>query len=247
MAADLTTNLRATEGVMSVLFRAARIGTIRSVRTFVILLCAAAAAGCLRVDVPNGALKCSSNPDRRCPEGYFCAGDNTCWKTGSNAPAAKGRGDVCVLASECSTGYCVDGRCCDSACTGQCQACDVFGGGCTTITGAPHRFRPSCPSMGFDTCMAVCDGQDAYACHYPDASKMCGAQTCEGSPSSLTSASVCDGAGRCVPVSPMYVTPCPVPPHGASTCLGNQCDFTCYPPYERVGSMCVMPGSGDMG
>lgn len=42
-----------------------------------------ATAGCLGVGSPDGALKCADNPDRVCPEGFYCfAGDNTCWRDG---------------------------------------------------------------------------------------------------------------------------------------------------------------------
>ncbi len=42
-----------------------------------------ALAGCLGVDSPDGALKCSDVPKRACPEGFYCfAGDDTCWRYG---------------------------------------------------------------------------------------------------------------------------------------------------------------------
>ena len=44
---------------------------------------ALALAGCLGVDSPDGALRCSDVPKRACPEGFYCfAGDNTCWRYG---------------------------------------------------------------------------------------------------------------------------------------------------------------------
>jgi hypothetical protein len=221
-----------------------------AVRTFIILVCAAAAGSCLRVDVDSGVLECSSNPSRRCPEGYFCAANDTCWKNDSMFSAdagasAKHQGQACTLASDCDTGYCVDRVCCDSPCSGQCQACDVGGGVCTTIAGAPRGNRPACATAGFDACASVCDGRDATVCTYPDSSKPCGAQSCSSPPAVLKSATVCDGFGGCTPTSGMVTTPCPTPPGGTAVCSGDHCDFVCNPPYQRQGSMCVVPG--DMG
>ncbi len=65
---------------------------------------------------------------------------------------------------------CVDGYCCDSPCTGQCQACDVVGkkGICTTISGeAPHGTRPACsPTLlcaPGGVCAATCSSDAACA------------------------------------------------------------------------------------
>ena len=38
--------------------------------------------GCLDVDAIDGSLICSNVPDRKCPMGYYCAPNNTCWKNG---------------------------------------------------------------------------------------------------------------------------------------------------------------------
>lgn len=41
------------------------------------------AAGCFSPKYGNGDLKCQSGA-HPCPEGFQCAPDNTCWKTGSD-------------------------------------------------------------------------------------------------------------------------------------------------------------------
>ena len=54
---------------------------------------------------------------------------------------------TCTSGSECASGICSEGYCCNRACTGQCEACDVGGreGVCITISGeAPHGTKPSC-------------------------------------------------------------------------------------------------------
>lgn len=49
----------------------------------------------------------------------------------------KGPGAECSDAAECSSGFCQSGVCCDQACTGGCQACNVSGqaGTCTSACG----------------------------------------------------------------------------------------------------------------
>jgi hypothetical protein len=47
------------------------------------LLVAISFGGCLEIDTPDGALKCSTVPQRTCPEGFYClASTNTCWRYG---------------------------------------------------------------------------------------------------------------------------------------------------------------------
>lgn len=54
---------------------------MRSVAVLAFLL--SAFAGCLGVDSPDGALRCSEVAQRACPEGFYClASDNTCWRFG---------------------------------------------------------------------------------------------------------------------------------------------------------------------
>jgi hypothetical protein len=38
--------------------------------------------GCLDVDAIDGSLVCSTVPDRKCPMGFYCAPNNTCWRNG---------------------------------------------------------------------------------------------------------------------------------------------------------------------
>ena len=48
-------------------------------------------AGCLSVDSPDGALKCSDVAGRACPEGFYCfAGNDTCWRDGHMPDAGVG-------------------------------------------------------------------------------------------------------------------------------------------------------------
>src|SRR5262249_17496666 len=69
--------------------------------------------------------------DAACPIGDFCRA-GVCTPVGNP-------GTPCSRSAECATGLCVDGVCCNSDCTGQCEACNVTGkeGTCIAVTGEP--------------------------------------------------------------------------------------------------------------
>ncbi|HSN99892.1 MAG TPA: hypothetical protein VLS89_16460 [Candidatus Nanopelagicales bacterium] len=67
------------------------------------------AAGVMCLDM------CSANAD--CISTYYCNGV-TCSPKLTN-------GTACQNAAQCNSGFCVDGRCCDTACNGLCQACSM--------------------------------------------------------------------------------------------------------------------------
>ncbi|HMY17251.1 MAG TPA: VCBS repeat-containing protein, partial [Polyangium sp.] len=80
----------------------------------------------------NGVCENISNgqdPDNEC--GLSCNGSGACVK----AP----NGTSCSSAAECTSGHCIDGVCCNNACTGACNACDVPGsiGTCTANCAPP--------------------------------------------------------------------------------------------------------------
>ncbi len=64
-------------------------------------------------------------------------------------------GDVCGVNGDCASKLCIDGVCCNTACAGACEACDVTAGTCSPVTsGAPHGARSCAP---FNACAAgVC-------------------------------------------------------------------------------------------
>lgn len=127
---------------------------------------------------------------------------------------------TCTVAIDCASGFCVDGVCCDSACDGNCEACDVTGsvGTCTAVSGAPHGGRPACDSGGSDVCRAQsCDGKERKTCSYAPTSVACGAATCVAG--TATATAMCDGLGACS-------TPVTQSCH-PYVCDGDKCRTTC--------------------
>lgn len=130
---------------------------------------------------------CSSDAD--CVSGYYCA-SGTCTKQ-------SGPGVTCSSATECVSGFCVDGVCCNSACTGQCQTCAGSPTGtCTTVaSGQPVGTRPACTNAGA-TCGGTCSGSSGTACYYPGTSQTCGNPSCS-SDGTGTVTPACNGSGAC--------------------------------------------------
>lgn len=110
-------------------------------------------------------------------------------ETGGFDPAA------CTSAAACSTGYCVDSVCCESACDGQCESCKETGfvGKCKVIKGSPLSPRAVCGGTG--TCGGQCDGTNSKTCTFPDSTTICTAATCTAG--KVTTASVCNSVGAC--------------------------------------------------
>src|SRR5262249_44786134 len=148
---------------------------------------------------------------------------------------------------ECQTGHCADGLCCDTACGGQCEACDVAGtpGICVPVTGVPHGSRPSCaagskarpcaPAHSAGTPPASCEG-------FPGVETVCSDASCAGG--GATPAASCDGAGHC---QTSVGEPC-----DPFACKGTECatkcasDADCTPPStcDERGA-CTTPVAGE--
>jgi hypothetical protein len=75
-------------------------------------------------------------------------------------------GVACASGAECATGNCVDGVCCDSPCTGQCEACDLPGSGgtCSPVLGLPRGARPACVESGNLCTIGECTGEGRASC-----------------------------------------------------------------------------------
>ena len=109
-----------------------------------------------------------------CSDGQACAAGGAC--------KAK-NGTTCSGASDCASGFCVDGVCCDSLCDGVCQSCNqaTRAGQCSAYVAGSDP-QGEC-GLGGGVCRSTCNG--AGACDYPQLGVTCG--DCR----------VCDGNGLC--------------------------------------------------
>ena len=169
------------------------------------------------------ACRTSCDTDVECAAGNYC-------REGMCVPRQP-NGGACTMTAECASGNCVDGVCCNTACDGQCEACDNSGsvGTCSPTMGAPRGTRPGCAGAG--SCAGTCDGSSRTNCAYPGSSVECRAASCaEGQ---ATNRGTCDGAGGCG--SP---TTAPCAPY---TCEGAMCRASCTAASDCVtGYRCEM-------
>jgi hypothetical protein len=101
----------------------------------------------------------------------------------------------CARDDECATGHCADGVCCNNACDGQCEACDLpdSRGVCNPVTGEPRGIRKGCPVPGAGICsVQACDGKEPTRCVYIHGAQTDCASICGGRVQRH-----CNGAGLC--------------------------------------------------
>jgi MYXO-CTERM domain-containing protein len=193
------------------------------------------AAGC-----DGAAIACNGN----CAVDTDCTGATTA--DGGAAPSAYCSAGVCVpkldngalcgSGTQCSSGFCVDEVCCESTCTGQCQACNQPGklGQCTTVSGTPRNGRAAC--IGSGACAGSCDGTKPNACALPGTAVSCGTSYCAGG--FAMPAPTCRGNGECVISG--NTTDCY--PFVCDT-VSNACLTTCLQDVDCAsGTVCVNGG-----
>jgi hypothetical protein len=108
-------------------------------------------------------------------------------------------GDECSSPDDCESGRCVDGVCCESSCSGACEACSAeLTGAASGVCAAVSRDTDpddDCEDEGAASCgqTGMCDGDGACAIY--GATTVCGAATC--SSGMAESERRCDGEGAC--------------------------------------------------
>ena len=175
---------------------------------------------------------CASDAD--CVSGHTCV-------NGSCGPKAPGQ--PCSAGSECGSGFCADGVCCTTACTGSCRSCALSTslGTCAPVplgAGDPHgmctdRHASSCGTDG------TCDGSGG--CHKYPAGTECAPEKCASGV--YTPVSTCDANGNCR--APDAIGCAPYVCNGArcyGACSGN--DTACSPGNVCVQSSCGLKPNG---
>jgi uncharacterized repeat protein (TIGR01451 family)/uncharacterized repeat protein (TIGR02543 family) len=211
----------------------------------------------------DGAGSCPAAQTTMC--GYFACGASECivecgsdgecvtdaaYCAGGTCVAKNDIGNACTGDRECGTGHCVDGVCCNSACDGQCEACDLPSqpGVCSAVLGAPHGLRSACASDG-SLCGGACDGTRVDACAFPGGSVQCGDASCASG--SATAPATCNGAGACASASSQScgrygcdTSACKSSCAGDSDCAnGSVCkDGLCVGP-SALGDACTRDGA----
>ena len=161
-----------------------------------------------------GATACNGDctADAQCASDAYCA-SGKCTKKGKQA-------DACTTDKQCGSGHCADGVCCDTACNGQCEACNKVpegkAGTCTAVTGKPLGARTACAATDA-ACAGACDGKNTLNCNYPAQGVVCRDGTCADG--QATVASYCNGHGAC----PAALTISCEKGCEGSLCAGNQC------------------------
>lgn len=100
------------------------------------------ACGAYACDGISGECPTMCTTSRQCATGNYCS-------NGSCQPL-KDKGATCTASVQCTTGFCADGVCCDSACSGSCDRCNQAGA-LGTCSAAPSG-DPGSPACGTITC-----------------------------------------------------------------------------------------------
>ncbi|MCS6902123.1 MAG: hypothetical protein NZX77_20455, partial [Polyangiaceae bacterium] len=119
-------------------------------------------------------------------------------------PTASDNGKACTSNLLCSSGFCIEGVCCDKPCDGTCEACTAalkgYGedGICEPINAGTDP-QNECSVVGTGACASsgFCDGSKA-ACASPPVGKECHPASCIAE-TLLQPPSLCDATGSCIP------------------------------------------------
>lgn len=197
--------------------------------------CAAATAmncGASQCSTAGCRTSCTMDtPD--CQATAYCAA-GTC-------TAKKGNGSACSAGNECTSSACIDGVCCETACTAKCYACSMAktgqaNGKCAAVaTGSDPDNE--CSALAASTCGTdgMCNG--AGACRLHSSGVQCGAALCNSAGDYLSSRT-CDGVGTCSAATTDVCAPsvCDAATGCKRTCTS---DAQCVGNYYCSGTTCA--------
>jgi hypothetical protein len=165
-------------------------------------------------------------------------------------------GGICASKDQCQSGYCEQGICCQTACTGICKSCALSAsrGTCSNVALGSPDIMSRCSDQGAPSCGTdgFCDGKGA--CRLYGAGTMCASASCPTNQSTQVNARSCDGMGVCQTATTKACAPYVC--NGSTACLGTcSGDQDCLPPnicdpktshcgnQHRLGQPCT--GSAD--
>ena len=137
-------------------------------------------------------------------------GASSASRTGRAYSSALARGEGCDSSSDCESGFCTEGVCCNVACSDGCSSClAALKGSGNDGTCGPVKAggdpKKACASLPASTCgtTGACDGVGACAVHAKGVE--CAPGVCNGV--SATAAGACDGKQTCVVPQPKNCAP----------------------------------------
>ena len=140
--------------------------------------------------------------DGYCASTYYCQTWSSPAGTANQCLVKKGSGVACSYNTECGSGFCSDGVCCDGACNGTCEACTnaLTGkttGLCKPVTLAAGK-QPDCYDNGAANCgeTGFCSGTAAACQLYASGTQCADIGSCQ-SETVRYIPDTCNGTGTC--------------------------------------------------
>jgi hypothetical protein len=151
-----------------------------------------------------------------CTEASQCVSGRSCINASCGE---KMKGASCADNSDCESGFCADGTCCNVACQGGCVSCALPGrlGTCWPVDPGVPDPRAVCRDQGPASCGmdGLCDGLGA--CRLYPADTVCIPPSCSGT--QRNNPGTCDGLGACRRQGAVDCSP-----YG---CVGAECTLNC--------------------
>jgi len=170
-----------------------------------------------------------------------CASPNVC-DTSKGSCGLKPLGAECGTGSECVSGNCAQGVCCNSTCTSACMACNLAAsaGLCNPVADGSPDPQGVCKSTPTASCgnTGACKGGE---CAFVAQGVNCKVALCATN-SEETPPSTCDGAGACV--TPLALS-CGNFSCGPTTCKSScVSNADCVVPYTCINNTCGLKPNG---